>query len=199
MAKREIKEYSPKLGDESFNISIEDNLLINAKYFIESYLSNTYKYYHMRFISLAIFYELLFKYKLKLISPFLIYSKPEEFDEEKYVTGEFVSIKAYQVFQMAKKSGWIDENEFTLIKMNEDYRNKLVHFSVTEQDYLEDDNTIRVELLKDYYWDKQFNLVRKLLMENKSLFEGYYYFSEIEKILSERESSNNAIPPSTNL
>ena len=169
------------VGDLQISMNLEYNMLDYAKYYLENipFHKTTDIFQTIKFdiISLGAFYELFFKYKLGLINASLIWKEPHKYNIDKHLSADFVSKDAFELVNYGRNFKWITESEYTLIKDVFALRNKFIHFSLCEQD----GTSISMEIIKYDFFDKNTNLVKKLLQSLHENLKDNFWYQDIQK------------------
>lgn len=169
-----------QIGELSISLDIAHNVLLNAKYFFEK--ENNIHALTGRLsqvmTAIATFYELLFKYKMMLEDKKSIWVNKDKFDIEKHNVADFKSIQATDVLKYAWQQNWVNETEKNIIDATFKLRNKLLHFSICQQD--ESDEAYQLILEADFF-DKHKALMIKQLVSAKEIFEKNYMFRDLQQ------------------
>lgn len=167
-----------KHESETFVITnLAHNMLSSADYFLYYYD----KLERIRFggqylVNLAMFYELFFKYKMTKIHPSLIWKKIGEYNPDKHSTADFESIKSTDVLKYALNMEWVTASEYDLINKIFGIRNAIAHFSLCEENA---DGNIPVAYFESDFDKKHYDLIKRLLLENKAIFQNDLDYNRI--------------------
>lgn len=155
------------LGDMSFTLNLEGNMIDYALYCLEKFDILPCSHIEMKFyiISCASFYELYFKYRMSLICKKMIWEIPEKFNESDHSYANFKSKTYTYVVNYASNKKWIDNVQKEMIFELDELRNKLIHFGLQEESV--NNNEIIVTKLKYYFFENHKNNIIKLLKDIK--------------------------------
>lgn len=163
-----------KIGDMQVALDLKSNMLEYAQYFLDNYDKPSHiKYFKFYIISISSFYELYFKFKLGLINQSLIWKDPTKFNSEKHVNADFQSKEAKELVSYGKNFNWINDRDETFINQIIALRNKIIHFSICEQD---DPSVWRYELIdKDFFKNNKQIIVKLLKSIEKECLDNPLY------------------------
>ena len=178
---REVKN-ELKIGELYFRIDLVGNCLNYARFFITETFEHTYTdNLSLYIMSLAAFYEILFKYKMYLADKTSVWGEKKPFNNKRFNDANFGSIKMCEAAEKAKKKNWVTESEYDLIMSAASLRNRIAHFETNEPGEPNETNELnfRCIRLEPYYFEKHRDLVIKLLKDNESIFNSHETYKKI--------------------
>ncbi len=125
-----------ELEDRCIKFSFEANMLDYAFICLNTRGFDNFhdlKYWIISFVS---FIELYFKYKIQLKDKKKIWENPEKFDNIKHNNADFVSINFAEALKLDKLNKVLTDDEYKLINMFNQIRNKFIHYSLNSDDYM---------------------------------------------------------------
>lgn len=163
------------VGEMYIGTNLKHTVLQCADYFFYYYQKpEKIKFLNQYIVNIASFYELFFKFKMSLIDKSLIWDDPKQFDINKHSEANFKSINANKTLKYAKNNKWIDDKTYSLLLQIFQIRNKIAHFSLCDNF---DTNHCKFAYIPAEFDNKNYNFIRRLLLENeKDLKDDYLYF-----------------------
>lgn len=168
-----------KVGEMYLGTNLPHNMFTCVDYFFYYYHKpEQYRFLGQYLINLSSFYELFIKYKMTTIHKSLIWKDISKFNEEAYSTANFNSIDANIALSYAKNLGWVNNAEYEIIYEMFKIRNKFIHFSLCAED---ESGNIKIAYFEHDFEQKNYDLVKKLLLDNKELFKDNFDYQRICK------------------